>query len=530
MFQYVKKNRRPFIAAVVCVAAATAFAVITQFLKGGVLDSAIAQNTDTTLRSAVLLAASILLEIGLFFAYDRLSARFSVRCFKQLNEDLFKSVLNRSYPAYCRMTQGDYIAKFTNDANLIKRLYFETFTELAQIILKVLLVSAALFLLDWRVALLTLFLLSTPLYIPKLVEKKLQRAQKDFVKSMDAHMSKVADWLNGFEIIKNFSVERRLMRAFGKSNSTVMDALLKNKQLSNLTRSISALLSYLSYFIVLAVSAALVLAGEFSAGDFFVAIGMIDQLSYPLIVLSTLIQSLVSAKPVCGSLSAFMAEESGELPASGWKKADLCGPVRLENLSFGFGAQKPLFSGLNAVFKKGGRYLVRGPSGCGKTTLINLLLGYYKPSEGRITLGGAGLGAVEELYKLITVVRQDAVMFNDTLRSNLTLYEEIGDDKLIAALQRVGLHQYANAGALNAAVGERGGRLSGGERRRVCLARALIRDTELLILDEPLANLDSSSAGEVEDELLKLDNRTLIIVSHQFSAEKLGMLDGVIEL
>ena len=127
-------------------------------------------------------------------------------------------------------------------------------------------------------------------------------------------------------------------------------------------------------------------------------------------------------------------------------------------------------------------------------------------------------------------MRQEAVLFRGTLRDNLSMYRDIPEERLLEALAGVGLGRFARPDALEAMVEEGGANLSGGEKKRVCLARALLRDTELLILDEPLANLDKGTAGRIEDLLLSIRDRTLLVVSHQFSPEKLTGFDRVVDM
>jgi ABC-type transport system involved in cytochrome bd biosynthesis fused ATPase/permease subunit len=128
----------------------------------------------------------------------------------------------------------------------------------------------------------------------------------------------------------------------------------------------------------------------------------------------------------------------------------------------------------------------------------------------------------------MTVVRQEAVLFNDTLRNNLTMYQDVSDGRLIEVLKTLGLNKFATTEALDNIVTESGANFSGGEKKRVCLARALLRDTDVLILDEPLANLDNETAEMIEDLLLSIKDKTMLVVSHQFNEEKLGRFNQVL--
>ena len=173
--------------------------------------------------------------------------------------------------------------------------------------------------------------------------------------------------------------------------------------------------------------------------------------------------------------------------------------------------------------------MIQGPSGCGKTTTVNLLLRYFDANNGMISVDGKNITAFSSTYDCITVVRQEANLFHDTLRNNLTMYCDIEDEKLLQMLSNVGLEKMANKNSLDSIVEEGGVNFSGGEKKRISLARALLRNTDVLILDEPLANLDTTTAERIEDLLLSIENKTILIVSHQFSMEKLSAFDEVVD-
>ena len=204
--------------------------------------------------------------------------------------------------------------------------------------------------------------------------------------------------------------------------------------------------------------------------------------------------------------------------------------IRYDGVAFGYGDDRPLLRDFNFTAEKGKKYLIKGPSGCGKTTAVNLLLRYYDVTDGEITIDGVPIADYGSTYSAITVVRQEAVLFHDTLRNNLTMYGGASDEMLIKTLQSLGLDRFADSRSLDAVITENGANLSGGEKKRICLGRALLRDTDVLILDEPLANLDEAIADKIEDLLLSISGKLLLVVSHQFSEEKLQSFDKVIAL
>lgn len=159
-----------------------------------------------------------------------------------------------------------------------------------------------------------------------------------------------------------------------------------------------------------------------------------------------------------------------------------------------------------------------------------MILKYYEPTKGDIEFDGISIKDYSSTYDCTTVVRQEAILFNDSLRNNLTMYMDIPDKDLIKVLENLGLKKFATKEALDEIITENGFNLSGGEKKRICLARALLRDTDILIFDEPLANLDDNTAKKIEDILLSIEDKLVIIVSHQFSDEKLKLFDNIIDL
>ena len=526
MKTYEHANRRSYFAALFCTLLSSGFAVVLQFFKGAVLDFALAGQMAETVRYALLLILFILLEVGGYYLFTRFSDRYVIGCISALRRDIFDSILRRDYVAYRRRPQGEYIAKYMSEAETIRDRRFRMKPWLWEILFKISLVAAALFRLDWRIALLTIGLLTTPLYVPKLIEGRLQKAQTAYLAAMEDSLTKVTDWLSGFEIIKNFSAEHHIRARFRQVNEDTMDKLRQDTRLGALSQLLTTLISYLSYYIVLVCAGALVLRGDFSAGDFFVAIGMIDQLSWPLISLANIIRQLIAVKPVCRAMADFLREapEAEAAPSPAAFRSD----IRFREVSFSYDGQRPILDRFSLTVQKGEKVLLKGPSGCGKTTAVNLLLRYFDATGGSIELDGIPIEHFGSTYGLMTVVRQEATLFRDTLRSNLTLYQPIADDRLREVLTQVGLSRLCDC--LEEPVEENGSNFSGGECKRVCLARALLRDKPVLLLDEPLANLDPDTAGRIEDLLLSIPHKTMIVVSHQFTEAKLPRFDRVIEM
>lgn len=216
MKRYIRPQARLLALSVFFSLLAGGLAVAVQFTKGSLLDQALAGINSSTIRFIALLLGFIALEIICFHLFDRARGRYFVRAKASLREDFFAAQLQKSPVQMMGENQGEVLAAYTDQIDLVGNNYIFNLPLLFDVIIKIVLVSLALFVLDVRVALLTLVLLTTPLYVPKLIEKKLQNAQKANTAAFAEHLSKVAEWLHGFELIKNFGAQRAILGMFSK--------------------------------------------------------------------------------------------------------------------------------------------------------------------------------------------------------------------------------------------------------------------------------------------------------------------------
>lgn len=520
MKNLIKKHKRFLAICILFVFAAGFAGTYVQFLKGELLDAALAGINGGVIRLAILFFAAIALEMGAYYGYDYFRGRLSVANKKTLRQSFFEWLLGRSPVEAMAMQQGEFVAQYTDQLDQINAGYLDNIPLLMEISSKTVIVSAALFLLDYRLALLTLFLLTMPLYIPKLIEKRLQKAKTESTDSFQKHLGYIVEWLSGFELIKNYSIENVILRRFRNSNDEVAQKMFHYKKVTYLSKTVTALLSYMSHFAVIVATAALVLKGDFSAGNFFIAVGLIDQLSYPIIAISVYLQELLGTKPIVRKLES-MLDQSSSVDTERTEILDDVESISFQSVCFGYNNEEQVLHDFSLTVSSGEKCLIMGQSGSGKSTCMNLLLGYYKPQSGEIFINNTKASSVYKLNEKIAVMRQDPVLFHDTLRNNLTMYRsDISDAELISLLQKLNLNKLANEDGIGSMILEGGSNLSGGERKRIALARTLLRNAPITIIDEPLANVDAETAEKIEDILIEQSNGIMFVITHHFSEEK----------
>lgn len=524
MKNYILKHKKQLIKLILFIILASISAVFIQFFRGYVLDSAINKSRDV-IYYGITMFLLIVLEILFTYLFFTASNKLTSVYIEDLRSDIFKSILSKNYKDFYANDKGNYISKLINEVTLIDEKFFSNLCTFLQVSIKALLVLISIFLLNWKLSIIAMFLMTLPLYIPKLIQNKIKNLNTKYVNSINDLTSLLNDYLSGYEIIHNYSLTQLFIKKFIDKNYNTQYDFYKMRKISSLSRTLSMILSYFSFFIVVIFSTYLVFKGEFTAGEFFAAIGLVDQLSWPIISISINIQNFIAAKPVINSILPYINTVDSNIKNSNSKKIS---NIVFSNVCFSYN-EKNLIKNFNAEFKENKKYLIRGESGSGKTTLINLLLGFEKLDSGNIFING-DVCETEDILEKISIVRQETFLFNDTIRNNISLYEDIEDENILKILNTVNLTKFSSVEDLDTIIENSGINLSGGEKRRIMLARAIIKKKDVLILDEPLANLDKNNAHLIEDLILKINDVTLIVISHTFSEEKLKEFDEIYSL
>lgn len=530
MKKYIIRRKNEIFLIVTFSLIASFFGVVVQFLKGRILDIAIYGNSENMLFMIVILLTAILSEMILFYMYDCYSAKYSIGIGEELRNNFFDSLFCLRVMGFKSRKESEYVAEYTNRIDTINSYYFSIIPLLIEIVGKILIVSISLFILDYRIAILTLFLLTTPLYVPKIIEKRLKTSQQKKIEMFEKHLTKVVEWLSGFELITMFSIFGVIKDYYQQSLEEVSSSAFTAKKLSALSRLLSGLLSYLSHFIILTVAAILVSKKQFTAGEFFIAVGMIDQLSYPIISLSMYLKEIISTKSIAEDFVKGIENRNViEGQCERFDLIDRVTNVDFKDVSFSYNESK-LIENFSLSVKAGEKCLIMGESGSGKSTLMDMLMGYYSPTKGEVLINGSDVSKVRNINQYISIMRQEAFLFEDSLRNNLTMFRDILDEELISVLKKVKLDKFADKESLDMCISLNGENLSGGEKKRVALARVLLSDTPIIILDEPLANVDTETVNRIEDAIVEFQGKTIFVVSHFFSKEKRYIFDREVGL
>ncbi|MDO5755474.1 MAG: ABC transporter ATP-binding protein [Tissierellia bacterium] len=508
---------------------AIAFNLFAQHLKGSVLDTAISGSLFLLRRNIILLLFAFVMSALFSIMNNYLRNRITRSMMKDLRRDFFHSLFRRPLLSFQELNEGDILAKYTKQLSTIEYEFITMGLMFIEYTIIIVAVIISMSFINPYLTVLSFIALLTPMITTKAFEKKLSLGEKSYLERYQRHHSKVQGYLKGIEAIKNYGIEDKIIKTFQLSNKQLQQEDSHRQHIRANSIGASFFTSLSAQIFIAIVSAVLVFNDYLTSGEFITIIALVGVLKVPVYWIAKLYQSVIATGPARASILSFIAE-APRPKDQGENNRDHNFRIRYRDIAFSYG-DKTLLSSLNLDFKENGNYLITGESGSGKSTITNLLLGYLKADHGQLTIGETSIDEIRDPMTFITVSRQEAMIFRGSVKNNLTLFEDTVDDsELISILSQVGLEKLATSKGLHYAIEEGGSNLSGGEKKRLSLARAILRKTPILILDEPLANIDPANIDRIENLILNLKECTTIIISHHFNEDKLKFFDGIYHL
>ena len=521
------------------------FAAVT----GGIMQGLMVVDT---LLVARLVDALIAGDGALFFRYALaaavivallwLSLRICVRMFaiyagksnRTLERDFFASILATKISDFNRNNSGKYISVLNNDMKTISQSYFSTVANLSKDGLMVLMGVTAMVFISPLNAVIAVAMTGLPLLAPMVYGKRLARVTLEKSTVAMGYNQKIKDYLSGFEVIKSFGIEKTVKTKFDNETTRLMRADVKAggaaADVGALSISIMRGASFINYF----VAGFFALRGNISVGEVVAIVSLGMTILAPMTQLANHISSFKSAKEVARRVLDMM-QQKDNTPRP-LQITALENDITFTNVSFSHkpenAEKRPAVSNFSYTFKRGGKYAIIGASGSGKSTLTKLLMGYYDDYSGSIRINNKEIREVDRtgLYRVFTMLHQNVFLLDDTLRNNITLYNAHNPAAYQQTLQRANLTdlEATLAQGSDTLLGEGGNTLSGGERQRIAIARALLKGSEVLVLDEATTGLDNAVADEIEKSIITMPDLTCIFVTHRYNPEMLALCDGVL--
>ncbi|MFL5496051.1 MAG: ABC transporter ATP-binding protein [Gemmatimonadales bacterium] len=532
------RHRRPLLAALLLVATNRLAGLALPMASRYVVDEVIARRRTELLESIALFAcAAIAIETVAGFGAVQLAGVASQRAVARLRQDLQRRVVGFPLRLIEEGSTGSLAARVIQDSEQACYLVGNGVVQLMASILTATLASALLFRLD---AVLTLAVLAILAVYGAGVRGAFRRLTPAF-EGVSRRQAELSGWLcrllGGLRVVKAYAAERREAHSFAQESHRLVRESLAALRVVSLLDASGSLVTGAVGVVVLVAGSRAVLAGSMSLGSLVMFISLTGLLLAPVLHMAAGAGELgraVAALRRIAQLRGRATEEEDDRSRRRIRR--VVGTVDFEDMSYGYVPERLAVRGVNLHAPAGSTTALVGPSGSGKSTLCRLLLGFDRPTSGRILVDGRDLATVQRRQYRVNLgaVLQEDVLFDGTIADNIRYGRPRADwAEVLAAARSAHCDEFAEAlpDGYGAVVGERGIRLSGGQRQRVAIARAMLADPRILILDEATSQLDSENELFIQAALGRLRRgRTTFVIAHRLStvrsADQIVVLDG----
>jgi len=458
---------------------------------------------------------------------------------RDIRTDLFAHIQRLPLGFLQRMKGGQLISRMIADIEQACRIVSAALVSAVQNGILIVVYLAILFSLSWRLTLLTLVLAPAIAAIMRPIQLRIRKRLSRALHNRGEVTAIVSETIEGARLVKAHSAEAYELRRFGEAVDKYSRGVVRAQRLAVLAHPISETLgaSLVLLLVVFGVSAG-------SSGT-----GMRPELFVPFIAVALRLISPVKSLtqfPMHAEVSLAAAERVFEVLAEAEDDVDppgarvcpgLVSQISFDDVWFAYEPERWVLKGVNLTVRRGEVMAIVGPSGVGKSTLVDLLPRFIEPSRGQVEMDGVPLSAYgrRSLRRIMGVVSQHTVIFNDTVRANIAYGEQshASAEAVKAAASAANAHRFIEQlpNGYDTVLGERGMRLSGGERQRIAIARAVLRDPPILILDEATSALDVEGERLIQDAIARLlENRTVLVIAHRLStvamADEIAVLEG----
>lgn len=433
---------------------------------------------------------------------------------------------------------GDLISRVINDVDAVGDGLTQMFLQLFSGIVTIVGTLIFMLMIDWRIALAVVILTPLSLFVAAFIGKLSHKRFSEQQLLQGEISSYVEEHVGNQRIVKAFSYENRAIEDFENLNSKLYDVGFKAQFAGALANPSTRFVNAMVYAAVGIFGALTAISGSLTVGQLSCFLTYANQYTKPFNEVTGVLTQLQTAIAAAGRVFEVLEAEN-EAPDSHESPtiSECKGNVKIENVSFSYTKEKPLIKNFSLDVKSGSKVAIVGPTGCGKTTFINLLMRFYETDSGKISIDGVDIKRLsrDNLRRQFGMVLQESWLFCGTIMENLRYgNENATDEEIISAAKSAYAHSFIRRmpDGYNTVISEGGGNLSQGQKQLLCIARAMLTNPAILILDEATSSIDTLTEIRVQKAFAKMmKGKTSFVVAHRLSTIKesdviLVMKDG----
>ena len=536
---YARPYRRWLPLILVLVALGPAIETATIWMYKVLVDEVLVPRQFDLLLWVILAYVGLTLVEGIVaFCDEYLSTWVGGRFIVSLRTRFFEHLQGLSLAFFDRQPLGDTISRVTDDVEEIEDLMLSGLTSAISYAFQLLFFTAALFYLDWRLALVSLFIVPLFWLTARHFSRRIKRAAREERRRSGSIGAVAEESLSNVALVQAYNRQDEEIARFHQENEGSFAAQMAATRLSSLFSPLVNLIELAGVIVVVVFGAYQLSQGRISIGGLLVFMVFLGQLYGPVRGFSSLLNSFYAASAGAERVIEFL-DRRPSVEEHPWARPlpSARGIVEFDSVSFQYpDVEKPVLEDVSFSVSPGQMLALVGPSGAGKSTIIKLLLRFYDPEAGTIRLDGHNLRDVtlHSLRENVAFLLQETLVFDGTVRGNIA-YGRSGatEGEIVAAAKAADAHEFIEAlpEGYDTVVGQKGRLLSGGQRQRIAIARAMARDAPVLVLDEPTTGLDVESREKVFGPLRRLmSGRATVVISHNLmtvrEASKIVVLEN----
>lgn len=541
VLKYIKPYKGLLALAVLSAIISVSLTLYIPVLTGNAIDNIIDKgnvNFENVLQIIIYIAVGVA-GVAIFqWTMTYFTNVISYKTVRDLRRDVFCKFNDVPLSYIDTHSHGDLISRVINDVDAVGDGLSQMFLQLFSGVVTILGTMVFMFMIDWRIALAVIILTPLSLFVAAFIGKmthnrfaRQQQLQGDI-------SSYVEEYVGNQRIVKAFSYEDRAFENFEKYNQELYTVGFKAQFAGALANPSTRFVNAMVYAAVGIFGAITAISGTLSVGQLSCFLTYANQYTKPFNEVTGVLTQLQTAIAAAGRVFDVLdAEDEPEDKPDSVKVKNCKGNVKIENVYFSYVKDKPLITDFSLDVKSGSHIAIVGPTGCGKTTFINLLMRFYDTDSGKISVDGVDIKDMErdELRKLYGMVLQDSWLFCGTIMENLKYGNpDAADEQVIEAAKAAYAHSFIRRmpDGYNTMISEGGGNLSQGQKQLLCIARAMLSNPTMLILDEATSSIDTLTEIRVQKAFAKImQGRTSFVVAHRLSTIKesdviLVMRDG----